>query len=111
MKKRTNEEKKAMIDEACDLFNDASEKIRKAKRMLHLCGIESCDGFDENIDMPAEKRFRNLQILPGSKKMVAITGCEPAFRNDYINDKKDTSRMYVYHKGLTFMQLDEERTR
>ena len=31
MKKRTNEEKRQMIDDACDLINEAGEIIKRAK--------------------------------------------------------------------------------
>ena len=49
MKKRTDEEKREMIDKACDLFNEANEKIIEGKRLMHLCGIELCRGFDEGV--------------------------------------------------------------
>ena len=43
MKKRTDEEKLQMVNEACDLINVAREKMKQARKMLHLCGVDICE--------------------------------------------------------------------
>lgn len=50
MKRRTNAEKLELIDEACDLFRESAKMIEKAKWNLHLCGIETCGGFNEKVE-------------------------------------------------------------
>ena len=44
MKKRTVEEKRQMVDNACKLFSEAIEKAREANRLLHLCGARMDEG-------------------------------------------------------------------
>lgn len=46
MKKRTNEEKLQMVNDACDLLNEGIDKIKEAHRLLHLCGIDICDSVN-----------------------------------------------------------------
>ena len=111
MKKRTVEEKRQMVDDACKLFTDAIEKAREARRLLHLCGIECCNGlgFDEIRDW--EIHYSNVQLYSGIKKMSNITGTDPEFRPEYYDESKaDKSRCYIEYGGITFLQLGTERT-
>ena len=111
MKKRTVEEKRQMVDDACKLFTDAIEKAREARRLLHLCGIECCNGlgFDEIRDW--EIHYSNVQLYSGIKKMSNIIGTEPEFRPEYYAESKvDKSRCYIEYGGITFLQLGNERT-
>ena len=39
-------DKKALIDEGCNLLNEAIAKIRKAQKLFKKCGIEFCDNVD-----------------------------------------------------------------
>ncbi len=110
MKKRTNEEKLKMLIEACDLLNEASETITKAKKLLHLCGIDMCQGFNEE---PYEKKwgvYSNMQIYRGIKKFENITGISKFYEKDDLSGKEDTSRAYIDYRGLRFVQLGDERT-
>lgn len=109
MKKRTDEEKREMIDKACDLFNEASEKIIEGKRLMHLCGIELCDGFREGV-AKAELYESNLHVYRGIKKLENLTGQESFFTNSLFNGKPDLSRLNLKYKGLLFLQLGEEKT-
>lgn len=106
MKKRTVEEKRQMVDDACKLFAEAIEKVREAKRLLHLCGIECCDSL--NVDEPY---VSNVQLYSGIKKMSGIIGTEPEFRPTYYDESKiDKSRCYIQYGGITFLQVGTERT-
>ena len=110
MKKRTDEEKRQMVDNACKLFSEAIEKTREAKRLLHLCGIECCDGL--NVDeIPDWKPYAcNVQLYSGIKKLSGIIGTEPEFKPTYYDIFKiDKSRCYIQYGGITFLQLGEER--
>ena len=107
MKKRTVEEKRQMVDDACKLFTDAIEKAREAKRLLHLCGIESCSSL--NVD--GQIYSNNVQLFSGIKKMSSIIGTEPEFKPTYFDESKiDKSRCYIEYGGITFLQLGDERT-
>ena len=107
MKKRTVEEKRQMVDNACKLFTEAIEKAREAQRLLHLCGIECCASL--NVD--GQIYSNNVQLYSGVKKMANITGAEPEFRPEYFDDSKiDKSRCYIEYGGITFLQLGDERT-
>ena len=111
MKKRTVEEKRQMVDNACKLFSEAIEKAREAKRLLHLCGIECCDGL--NVDeIPDWKSYViNVQLYSGIKKMSGIIGTEPEFKPTYYDESKiDKSRCYLEYGGITFLQTEKERT-
>ena len=107
MKKRAVEEKRQMVDNACKLFSEAIEKAREAKRLLHLCGIECCDGL--NVDeIPDWKPYAcNIQIYSGIKKLSGIIGTEPEFKPTYY--EIDKSRCYIQYGGITFLQVGEER--
>ena len=107
MKKRTVEEKRQMVDDACKLFTEAIEKAREAQRLLHLCGIECCASL--NVD--GQIYSSNVQLHSGIKKMSNITGAEPEFRPEYFfKSKVDKSRCYIRYGGITFLQLGYERT-
>ena len=109
MKKRTDEEKREMIDKACDLFNEANEKIIEGKRLMHLCGIEFCDGFREGV-AKAELYESNLHVHSGIKKLENLTGQKSFFTKHFLTRKPDLSRMSIKYKGLLFLQLGEEKT-
>ena len=107
MKKRTVEEKRQMVDNACKLFSEAIEKAREANRLLHLCGIESCSSL--NVD--GQIYSNNVQLFSGIKKMSGIIGTEPEFKPTYFDESKiDKSRCYIEYGGITFLQLGDERT-
>lgn len=109
MKKRTDEEKREMIDKACDLFNEANEKIIEGKRLMHLCGIEFCGGFDEGV-AKIELYESNLHVYRGIKKLEKLTGQESFFTKHFLGGKPDLSRLNIRYKGLVFLQLGEEKT-
>ena len=107
MKKRTVEEKRQMVDNACKLFSEAIEKAREANRLLHLCGIECCASL--NVD--GQLYSNNVQLFSGIKKMSGIIGAAPEFRSTYYDESKiDKSRCYIEYGGITFLQLGDERT-
>ena len=105
MKKRTDEEKREMIDKACDLFNEANEKIMEAKRLMSICGIELCYGFIEG-NAYEELHERNLCIHRGIKRLEKLTGSEV----HYLTEKPDLSLMSIKYKGLVFSQLGKWKT-
>ena len=109
MKKRTDEEKREMIDKACDLFNEANEKIIEAKRLMHLCGIEFCKGFKEG-KVDANLYDSNLHVYSGIKKLEELTGSKSFFTNHFIFGNPDLSRLNIKYKGLVFIQLGTEKT-
>lgn len=110
MKKRTDEEKREMIDKACDLFNEANEKIIEGKRLMHLCGIELCGGFDfKEGAANADLYESNLHIHSGIKKLEKLTGQESFFTKHFLGGKPDLSRLNIRYKGLLFMQLGVEK--
>ena len=106
MKKRTVEEKRQMVENACKLFSEAIEKAREANRLLHLCGIECCSSL--NVD--GQIYSNNVQLYSGIKKMSGIIGTEPEFKPTYYDESKiDKSRCYIEYGGITFLQLGDER--
>ena len=107
MKKRTVEEKRKMVDNACKLFSEAIEKAREANRLLHLCGIECCS----SLKVDGQIYSNNVQLYSGIKKMSGIIGAEPEFKPTYYDKSKiDKSRCYIEYGGITFLQLGAERT-
>ena len=104
MKKRTDEEKREMIDKACDLFNEANEKIIEAKRLMSICGIELCDGFREGV-AKAELYESNLIVHSGIKKLENLTGQKSFFTKHFLTRKPDLSRLNLKYKGLLFLQV------
>lgn len=111
MKKRTNEEKARMINEACDLYNEAKERLKEAKRLLHLCGIEICGGFEEGDIEEWDIYGRNVHIYSGIKKMSELVGVGTYFHKDCMGVKTDNSVCFLKHKGLVFLQSGKENTR
>ena len=101
-------DKKAFIDEACNLLNEAISEIRKAEKLFKKCGIEFCDSIDIG-DCPEWGNNSNIQIYRGINKFEKIIGAKGYFRNDYITEKPDTSRKYLDYKGLVFLQLGDEK--
>ena len=107
MKKRTVEEKRQMVDDACKLFSEAIEKAMEANRLLHLCGIECCNSLNVNSQIYSN----NVQLYSGIKKMSGIIGKEPEFKPIHYDESKiDKSRCYIEYGGITFLQLGDERT-
>ena len=102
-------DKKALIDEGCNLLNEAIAEIRKAQKLFKKCGIEFCDNVDIS-DIKSWSCGGNIQIFSGISKFEKIVGASGCFRNDYITGKPDTSRKYLDYKNLVFLQLGEERT-
>jgi hypothetical protein len=101
-----NEEKKKLVDEACDLFNEAIEKVKKAKALLKKCGMNFCCGIDEERNCIISS---NLQMSKGIHKLCDITGVEPYFHRDIYDGRKiDRSRKYITYRGLVFLQLASE---
>lgn len=108
MKKRTDEEKLAMIDEACDLMTEAKEKLIQAKKLLHLCGVDCCDTF--YTDTAFGNWSHNVLLASGIKTLEKITPVSAYFRNDYIDERiVDRSTLYIDYRGILFSQLGNER--
>lgn len=103
MKKRTNEEKRELINAACDLFRESAKMIEKAKWNLHLCGIETCGGFNEKVE-EWEYYSANVQLYSGICKMEKITGETGVFPNDIITEKPDRSRKILKYNDISFLQ-------
>ena len=101
-------DKKAFIDEACNLLNEAISEFRKAEKLFKKCGIEFCNSIDIR-DCPEWGNNSNIQIYRGINKFEKIIGAKGYFRNDYITEKPATSRKYLDYKGLVFLQLGDEK--
>lgn len=110
MKKRTNEEKVQMINDACVLLNEALETIRNVRKMFHLCGIELCDAFESEPIPGWRSTGSNVQIYKGIKKFETLTETNGYFPCNIIGDGEDTSRRMVKYKNIVFLQVGEERT-
>ena len=107
MKKRTNEEKRVLIDEACDLFSEATKMIEKARHNLHLCEVETCIGFYEG-EIPEWNTYGcNIQLYKGIKRLEEITGTKGYFPKDYITEKPDKTRMRLEYGDIVFLQLSD----
>ena len=102
-------DKKALIDEGCNILNEAIAEIRKAQKLFKKCGIEFCDIVNVS-DFESRSSGGNIQIFSGISKFEKIIGARGCFRNDYITGKPDTSQKYLDYKNLVFLQLGEERT-
>ena len=102
-------DKKALIDEGCNLLNEAIAEMRKAQELFKKCGIELCDNVDIS-DIKSCNSGANIQIFSGISKFEKIIGVSGYFRNDYITGKPDTSRKYLDYKNLVFLQLGKEKT-
>ena len=110
MKKRTVEEKRQMVDNACKLFSEAIEKAREAERLLHLCRIECCSSLSFDEIREWDTHYSNVQLYSGIKKMSGIIGAEPEFKPTYYDESKiDKSRCYIEYGGITFLQFGDER--
>lgn len=105
MKKRTNEEKLQMVNDACDLINEGIDKINEAKRLLHLCGIDICDYVDTSDLHEWIPTVSNVQIFIGIQKMEKIIGVNGNNPIDCITGKPDMSRKRLKYRGITFSQL------
>lgn len=108
MKKRTDEEKRQMVDDACDLIRDGIEKIRQAEKMLHLCGIDICSYVDVGKHEDWNTSSSHIQIHTGIPKMEKLVGAKAYFPNDCITEKPDRSRKKLKYKGIVFIQLASE---
>ena len=105
-------DKKALIDEGCNLLNEAIAEMRKAQELFKKCGIELCDIVDI-VDISDIKSWRcvgNIQIFSGISKFEKIIGASGYFRNDCITGKPDISQKYLDYKNLVFLQLGKEKT-
>ena len=102
-------DKKALIDEGCNLLNEAIAEMRKAQKLFKKCGIEFCDNVDIS-DIESWRCGANIQIFSGISKFEKIIGASGCFRNDYITGKPDTSRKYLDYKNLVFLQLGKKKT-
>ena len=102
-------DKKALIDEGCNLLNEAIAEIRKAQKLFKKCGIEFCDNVDIS-DIESWRCMGNIQIFSGISKFEKIIGASGYFRNDCITGKPDISRKYLDYKNLVFLQLGKEKT-
>ena len=102
-------DKKALIDEGCNLLNEAIAEIRKAQELFKKCGIEFCDNVDIS-DIKSWSKGTNIQIFSGISKFEKIIGASGYFRNDYITGEPETSRKYLDYKNLVFLQLGKEKT-
>ena len=103
MEQITAEEKLNMINSACKLFADAEYRIRLAKKLFRVCGIECCKGYDESISKrPYE---RNVQIYKGINKLEEIIGEKAHFHKDITTGELDEGISYIEHKGIVFLQL------
>lgn len=95
-------EKTVTINEACDLFNEAAEKIRAAKKMFKKCGIDFCGGFDEKEVADWEMYGYNLHVYTGIKKLSNMTGVVAEYpQNEF---KTDRGYMKMKYRGLVFLQ-------
>lgn len=110
MKKRTDEEKRQMIDEACQLLKEATAAIKQARKQLHLCGIEMCDGLNAEPVQEWNEYGSNLQVYSGIKKLEQITGVIGYHPADAITEKPDKSRRCVKYGGLVFLQVANAET-
>lgn len=108
MKKRTNEEKLQMVNDACDLINEGIDKINEAKRLLHLCGIEICDYVNTSALHEWIPTTSNVQIFRGIPKMEKIIGVNGNNPIDCITGKPDTRRKRLKYRGVIFLQLASE---
>ena len=102
-------DKKALIDEGCNLLNEAIAEIRKAQKLFKKCGIEFCDNVDIS-DIESWNSGANIQIFSGISKFEKIIGASGYFRNDYSTGKPNISRKYLDYKNLVFLQLGKEKT-
>lgn len=105
MKKRTNEEKLQMVNDACDLLNEGIDKIKEAQRLLHLCGIDICDSVNFCNVYEWNASGSNVQIFRGIPKMEKIIGVNGKNPIDYFTGKPDMSRKKLEYKGIIFLQL------
>lgn len=104
MKKRMDEEKLALIDEACELINESIEKLSRAKKLLHLCGIEICGIVDIEKQYDWCGSGSNIQIFSGLPRLEKLTGATAVFPPD-LNEKPDRSRKRFDYKGIRFLQV------
>ena len=102
-------DKKALIDEGCNLLNEAIAEIRKAQKLFKKCGIEFCDNVDIS-DIKSWNSGANIQIFSGISKFEKIIGASGYFRNDCSTGKPDISQKYLDYKNLVFLQLGKEKT-
>ena len=110
MKKRTDEEKLQMVNEACDLINEARANLRKARKMLHLCGIETCDGVSEEDVEPWNEYGSNIQLYSGVSKFENIANVDGYHFADFLTGKEDKSRKFIRYKDIVFVQLASAKT-
>lgn len=98
-------DKKALIDEGCNLLNEAIAEMRKAQKLFKKCGIELCDTFSWGDAAKERCSFTNAQIHNGIKNFEKLSGTSGYFINDFTTGKEDKSRRYAEYNGLKFVQL------
>lgn len=101
-------EKVVTINEACNLFNEAVEKIRLAKKLCKKCGLTFCAGLDETENKTIYSC--NLQLYEGINQLAHITGAVAEHPQDWYRTDKGVLRLE--YKGLVFLQIgsSEETT-
>ena len=81
-------DKKALIDEGCNLLNEAIAEIRKAQKLFKKCGIELCDTFSWGDAAKERCSFTNAQIHKGIKNFEKLSGTSGYFINDCTTGKE-----------------------
>lgn len=92
-----NEEKKKIVDEACDIFNEAINLVAKAKKMLLDLNIDFCNGiYEERYSSESD----NLQVYKGIDELEKITEAKAQMKK-----RKTIYSKYLEYKGILFMQV------
>ena len=105
---KTNEEKKKLIDEACELCREAMEKLNKAEDLFNKCDIELCGGFDYEPIMDRDKSERNILIYSGGKNLHLATETEPYFMGSCGKGRLEEKRRFTDYAGIRFTELADE---
>lgn len=104
MKKRTNEEKLQLVNEACNMIRESLATISKAQKMLHLCGIELCDSYSCNL-LSFDENSTHAQIYTGISKLERIIDKQAQYGTDLYCESPDKSRKIIEYNGVKFLQL------
>lgn len=112
MKKKTNEEMLQKIDEACELINQASKLIIKAKKILKSCGFHVIGDIRSEALENWELVGGNVFLRNGILKMAEAVGVKTYHRKDFRDSRRyDKERMYLNYKNLVFYQHGEEKNK
>lgn len=104
MKKRTDEEKLQIVNDACKLISESLANIAKAKEMLHLCGIELCDSFRSTL-FSYDPNSHHAHIYSGIGNLERITSKQARYGTNIIDESTDKSRRIIEHNGVVFLQV------